>query len=210
MHVLVLERQPAAEHDMQYDAARPNVDLVAGVEPAANDLGRGVVRGATRGAEHVVLPLPDGHAEVSHLDVAVAVEEKVLRLKVAVGDVETVAVVDGGDDLLKVAEGFGGGQAALLTEVLEELPAFDVLEDEVKFGGRLPHVVEAHDVGVFDELHDDDLALDSVEDALRLFAETSEGHARVEEGGLGDDLHRGVLTSPGVSSQSNATYDGGI
>ena len=125
-------------------------------------------------------------------------------------DGECMGVVKSVDDLLEVSQSLNRWKASSIDEKVEELPAFDVLEDEIKFGGRLPHIVEAHDVGVVDELHDDDLALDSVEDALRLFAETSEGHARVEEGGLGDDLHRGVLTSPGVSSQSNATYDGGI
>ena len=45
-------------------------------------------------------------------------------------DVEPVAVVNGRHDLLEVAERLGGGEPALVAEVLEELSAFDVFEDE--------------------------------------------------------------------------------
>ena len=59
---------------------------------------------------------------------------------------------------------------------------------------------------MFDQLHDHDLALDAVEDAIRLVAQVVEGQAGVEEGGLGDDLHRGVLASLAVPRETYSTF----
>jgi hypothetical protein len=61
----------------------------------------------------------------------------------------------------------------LLAKVLEEFTSLDVLQDEVQMSGRLPDVVETHDVGMVNELHDNDLALDGEEDSFGLIAGTS-------------------------------------
>jgi hypothetical protein len=50
-------------------------------------------------------------------------------------NVESMAVVDAGDDLLKVVEGFVGVKTAFLDKVVEELAALNVFHDEVS-GGR--------------------------------------------------------------------------
>lgn len=148
--------------------------------------------------------MPSGHAEVGHLDVALGVEQEVLRLEVAMADVESVAVIDRVDDLLEVVHRLGFLQPATRDEVVEELAARNVLHDEVaneqrsvsrkssaprtyrgsrmqidsQFAVRFPNVVQVHDVWVIDQLHDDNLALDSLQDLLGLCAGLRDGHAR--------------------------------
>ena len=203
--VFVVEWESSYQKRVEDDTTGPDVRSRAIVLLAHDDLGCGIVRAATCGEKHVVSPLPDRHAEVCDLNVFVAVEEEVLGLQVAVRDVEAMAVVDSRDDLLEVAEGFLGGEAALAAQVVEELAALDIFKDEVQLGRGLPDVIEAHDVRVLDKLHDDDLALDAVQDAVRLVAETVEGHAGVEEGRLGYDLHRSVLARLGMAGEAYAS-----
>lgn len=89
---------------------------------------------ATR-LEQLTSSFERGHSEIGNLDVLLLVEEEILRFQISMTDVETVAVVDSGNDLLEIMESFVGVQLATFDEVVEEFPSFDVLHDEVPVCG---------------------------------------------------------------------------
>lgn len=101
------------------------------VRLSSNDFGARVMRAATAGAEERVAAFPSSHTKVGDLDVLVAVEEQVFRLEVTVSDVETMAVIDGVDNLLEVVDGLGNGETTAGNEVVEQFAALKVLHDEV-------------------------------------------------------------------------------
>lgn len=117
---------------------------------------------------------------------------------------EAVAVVHRGDDLLEAGQRLGLCELSARAEVVKEFPALDVLEDEVELGGGLPDVVETHDVGMVDEFHNDDFALDAEEHVFGGVGGTCDGGA-VEEMVFGDDLDGGVLACLCVPGDANAT-----
>ena len=80
--------------------------------------------------QHIALALPRGHTEIGDLDVLVRVEEKILWLKVPVSDVETMTVIDAGDNLLKIPAGLVRMQPTLRDEIVEELTPFDILQNQ--------------------------------------------------------------------------------
>lgn len=149
----------------------------------SDNLGRSVVRRSTARLQQLSTALEGGHSKVGDLDVLLAVEEEVLGFEIAMANVEAMTVVHSRDDLLEVVQRLVGVKTTARDEVVEQLAAFDVLHDEVAVGfgivsqdiGRgvkarkgslqvvsgLPNIHEPKDVGVLDELHDDNLALDS-------------------------------------------------
>ena len=118
------------------------------------------------------------------------------------GDAEAMAIIHCSDDLLEARQRLGRREPSARAEVVEQLSALDVLEDEVELGRGLPDVVETHDVGVFDELHDDDFALDAEEHVFGGVSGTGEGGA--VEVLFGDDLDGGVLACFGVAGDTDA------
>lgn len=129
LDVVVFERQPAAEHDIEDNPATPDVDLGPRIESAADDLRRGVVRAAAARLQEVAVLDLIREAEVGDLDVEVVVEENVLGLEVAVDDLEAVGVLDAGDELLEETPRLRLGHAAVGDDVVEELAA-GVLEHD--------------------------------------------------------------------------------
>ncbi|RDX80669.1 hypothetical protein CR513_38752, partial [Mucuna pruriens] len=97
-------------------------------------------------------------AEIGNLQIAVLVEEEILRFEVAVENAAGVAVSDGGDELVEVSPAEVLGEAAL-GDLGEELAAADEVHDEENFGLSGEDLVEAHDVGVVEPAHDRDFAL---------------------------------------------------
>jgi len=65
--------------------------------------------------------------------------KEILGLEVAVCNVELVAVVHSGDELLKVSQRLRGRDLAAAAEV--EFAPFDEFHDQVENCGRLPDVV---------------------------------------------------------------------
>mmetsp|Transcript_33948 Transcript_33948/g.104809 ORF Transcript_33948/g.104809 Transcript_33948/m.104809 type:complete len:214 (-) Transcript_33948:135-776(-) len=130
-------------------------------------------------------------SEVVHLDIAVAVEQDVLRLQVAVRHLLVVAVPDGEDDLLEDLAREHLRELAALADEREELPALDVFEHEVDGLLRLQDVLQAHDVLVVERLQQRDLALH-----LRL-------EIAAEDEFLGDDLDRVPLLGLGVDAEAH-------
>ena len=101
--MVVVERQPTAQHDVEDHAARPDVDLGSCVQSGActrsvshallgaresenrpdalsrDDLGGGVVRRSARGLEEVAVAHDVGQSKIGNLDVQVLVEQEAVR-----------------------------------------------------------------------------------------------------------------------------------
>ena len=82
--LVIVEGERAADHRVQNDSAGPDVDVLASIALATDDLGRCIVgRAAGRRERHAVLHRV-GQAEVDQLDVVVFVQQQVLGLQVTV------------------------------------------------------------------------------------------------------------------------------
>lgn len=119
------------------------------------------------------------HTEIDNLDIAVAVQKDVLRLQVSMADIETVTVGQSSEDLAKEANGFVLWELAVRRDMVEQLATIDVFEDNIpgsmsaiagirtlsaenlQLSTVFPHIKQADDIGMFDQLHDDDLALNA-------------------------------------------------
>ena len=197
-----------------------------------HDLGRQVVGGTAEGPCDVGHLL--GEAKVGDLEVAVAVEQQVLGLQVAVDDVVRVQVVEGQGDLGGVELGDGVGEALGLAQQTEQLAALDKVHDHVQVLGVLEGAPQGDEervldllqhaalvVGVLDLLHLDDLGLfqhlDGVE-ALVVLA-LDEVHASKgagAEGALDGEVGQRVLALcdagqvEGLRLELHAGVPGGI
>ena len=78
-----------------------------------------------------------GQSKVGDAHVPLRVEENILRLEVAIDDLEVMEVVEGRADLCRVQPRARLGEAPRRLEVEEELAAVAVVHDEVELGGRL-------------------------------------------------------------------------
>ena len=73
-----------------------------------------------------------GETKVGELDMAVPVQQDVLRLQVPIDDVPGVQVLDGTDDLSSVEQPGVAGEAAAVPQVAEELTARHELHQHVQ------------------------------------------------------------------------------
>lgn len=166
------------------------------------------MRATTGSPKHTITValLPGGHTKVSDLDVLVAVEQQVFWLEISVGNIEVMAVVNSSDDLLKVNQSFRSRKSSVFANIVEELPAFYVLQNQVKLGRGLPDVVKPHDVRVFNELHDNNLPFNTLENPLVVLGETVQRHAGVNESVFRDDFDGGILFGLRVPSNSDPPF----
>jgi hypothetical protein len=110
------------------------------------DLGREVLgRAAERVRAVAVLHVDLAEAKVAERDVAVVVQQDVLRLEVAVHDVERVQVLEHEEELRAVEARVLLAEALLLLQVVEELAAVDQRKDEVQLLLALEAELERHD-----------------------------------------------------------------
>ncbi|KAK8444583.1 hypothetical protein SEVIR_9G160750v4 [Setaria viridis] len=162
----VVEGEVAGEEDEEDDAAGPGVGLGAVVGLAAEHLGGRESRGAAGRVQVAVVAervRERGEPEVGDLEVAVGVDEHVLRLDVTVEHPARVAVDERRHQLqehpprrlLGEPARRQGGQPG------QEVPAGGELHDEVHLGARGEHLVEAEHVGVAEAAHGGDLAQDA-------------------------------------------------
>ena len=147
-HVLVVKGQRAAEERVEDNSAGPDVHLGARVQLAGDDLRRRVVRGPAARPQELPVSHHVGEAEVSDLHIERLVQQQVLRLEVPVHHVVAVAVVHAADDLLEEPPGVLLLQLAVLHDVVEQLPAGDVLHHHEYVGGGADHLVQLDDVRV--------------------------------------------------------------
>lgn len=74
-HIIVIERETTADHRVENDAARPDVDLSATVTQPADDLRCGVVGRSARRLQRERVAHDVGQAEVNESNVVVIIEE---------------------------------------------------------------------------------------------------------------------------------------
>ena len=188
---LGLEGGTADEELVQEDAQRPNVDHLV-VLPSLDHFGREVVESATQG----VAPGGggvDGPAKVGNLDLALGTDEEILGLDVAVDDVLLVAVGQGLAEVGDVPGRSALGEAAAVGQLLVQLPAGTVLEDEVDALGIVKVAEHAEDVTVAQVGLDLDLTAELVLDA------------GLEQLGLLQDLERNDVFGTFLASQVDGT-----
>ena len=113
-------------------------------------------------------------AEVGDLHLALAREQDVLRLDVAVDDAQLAGPLQGGGHLPHDAQGQQHFGRPLVRQVLAQVAALDVLQGHVVQAARLAEGVDLDDVGV-----------GGAGDGLGLGLEALQG------GGVGGQLRRG-------------------
>ena len=206
--VHLLERIGGQEHDLAVEelavdaADTPHVDGEVVVLGAEEELGRAVVlRDDLLGHVAVLVELDDsGQAEVAYLEQAVAVDEQVAGLDVAVDDARRVEVLDAAQYLVEeeldvvLGEHLRTGDD-LVQVGLHELGENVDLVEEVGHG-RLEHVDRVQDVVVLEHAEHLDLAEDALgrddrlEDVGHLFERHATTRARI--GHRPDDAERAV------------------
>ena len=152
---VVVKRQVSGKHGIENDAAAPNINCAADVEALADDELWGGVAGTAAACLHEIIgPVLETvcKTKISDDDVAVAVEEEVFELEVAVDNFLLVNVPDAGDELRKEFCGVTLAQIAMGEDMVKELATGSVLEDDANVLVCLYDVVEADDVGVLEDL----------------------------------------------------------
>lgn len=96
------ERRITGGHLVHQNAQGPPIHGLV-VPFAQNDLGREVLRGAAEGPRATLHPF--GEPEVGDLQVALAVDQQVLRLQVPVNEVQIVQIFEREHDLSRVKPG---------------------------------------------------------------------------------------------------------
>mmetsp|Transcript_26940 Transcript_26940/g.75743 ORF Transcript_26940/g.75743 Transcript_26940/m.75743 type:complete len:310 (-) Transcript_26940:208-1137(-) len=177
----IVEWQRPAKQRVEDDTAGPHIDLGTGVEMPADDLGRSIVGRPAGCPQKVPVPHQVGKAKVGNFDVQIGIQQEILRLQVAMGNLLEVAVLDSRNDLVEEVAGLVSRQASFGHDVIEQLSSGNVLDDEEDIGGRVDDFVESDDVRVRAQVQDVDLALD-------LFL-----HAKLLDLGLVQDLHRDLV-----------------
>ncbi len=71
------------------------------------------------------------------------------------GDVKSMEVIDGFDDLTKVPENLALRKGTMLTDMVQQFATLNMLQDEVQMCRGLPDIIEVHDVGMVNKFHDD-------------------------------------------------------
>ncbi len=90
----ILKREVPAEHRVEDDSARPDIDVEALVSFAGDHLGSGIAGRATSSLEFFSGLVLVAESEVYDFDPFVFVEEQVLRLEVAMNDPVFVYILD--------------------------------------------------------------------------------------------------------------------
>ena len=121
-------------------------------------------------------------------------------------NIEVMAVVNGSNDLLKVAQSFRGRKPPVFADIIKELPAFDILQNQIKLGRGLPDVVKPHDVRVLDEFHDDDLPFDALKNPFVVLGETAQRQAGVNKSVFRNDFNGSILFGLRMSSNSDPPF----
>lgn len=158
--VVVVEGRVASEHLEHEDAEGPPVHILV-VTLRLDDLGCQVLR---RSAKCVSLVLDNlGETEISDADVAFSVNEEVLRLEIAVGDVHSVEVLEGEEDLAREEKGHVVGETTFASQQSEKFATAGVVKQHVDVRWRLEVPLQVHDEWMVDDREDFLLTLDVVD-----------------------------------------------
>jgi hypothetical protein len=135
LNILILEGKPTTKHHVEDYSATPNINLRSGVKATTNDFRGGVIGApATRFEEVAVLDLAR-ETEVGNLDVQVVVEQNIFWFEIPMNDLEFVAILYAGHDLLEESTGNWLGHASVRDDVLEEFTAGEFEDDDDVGGG---------------------------------------------------------------------------
>mmetsp|Transcript_15770 Transcript_15770/g.44916 ORF Transcript_15770/g.44916 Transcript_15770/m.44916 type:complete len:318 (-) Transcript_15770:75-1028(-) len=143
--ILVDEWRVPDDHLVYQDPKRPPIHGLP-MALVQQDLGSDVLRGTAQGVRTVLHDL--GEPEVCQFHIAVDVDEDVLRLQVAIDDVQFVAILEDRSDLRRIEHGHIVLEARFLPQVREELAANDVLEEHVDVPRVVKGAMHIHDEGV--------------------------------------------------------------
>jgi hypothetical protein len=196
--VLALERNVARQQLEEHDAER--VDVGGGVHrPAARLLGRDVVARPEHGPglRHALDVERSRDAEVGHLRLAVAVQQHVLRLDVAVNEPGRVREGESATDLRRHLERLPNGQRAAALDHLLQVLAGDVLEDDELAVVVLAAVDDGNDARVRELRHGARLAAEALDRLL------------VGEVRRVQDLQRDVALEQGIVRAVDARHPSG-
>jgi hypothetical protein len=101
-----------------------------------------------------------GKSKVGDDDVAIAVEEQVLQLQVAVDNSLLMQIADTRHELCKQTTSRVVLKVAVVENVVEQLSARCVLEDDADVSLCLDHLVQAHNVGMLQTTQNRDFTVD--------------------------------------------------
>ena len=102
MHLVLAARlaegKTTQKHAEQDNARRPDISRLTTVGKMRSNLWSHIMRAATGGKESILV-MKRGHAEVTYLEVAVGVEEKIFRLDIAMTNSKLVAAFQAREEL---------------------------------------------------------------------------------------------------------------
>lgn len=137
-NVLIVKRQSATQQDVQDDATTPDINLRSSIKLAIDNFRGSIVGTATAGLEKAAVVHYIGQTEIGNLDIELFIKQKVLGLEISMGNLVSVTVLNGGDDLLKEATGIVLRHAPVLDDIVKKL-AGSVLDDHNNFRGVGDH-----------------------------------------------------------------------
>ena len=148
LRLLGVEGTPTATHLEDQDAERPKIHHLGVAVLVQEDLGGQVLGRAAEGVGRVVLgQVRLGETEVAEGDMAVGIQQDILRFEISIDDVVLMQVLQRQDQLGDVEFGPMLVEVTVLLEVPEELPTRHEVRNEVEVGGGLEGELQAHDEG---------------------------------------------------------------
>jgi hypothetical protein len=93
LNIIVFERQPSTQHDIENYSTAPNVNLWAGVKPSSNHFWCSIIGTTTARLEEITILDLIGKPEVRYFDVEIVIKKHILWLEISVDDFELVAVL---------------------------------------------------------------------------------------------------------------------
>ena len=140
LHIVVLERQPTAEHHVQNDTAAPYINLWASIQSTADDFRCSIVGTTAARLEEVAVLDLVRETEVGNLDVQVVVKQHILWLQVSVDDLQMMTILNSRDELLEEPTCLRLGHPPVRNDIVEQLST-GVFKNNDDVGGCGYHLV---------------------------------------------------------------------
>jgi hypothetical protein len=126
----ILEGQISGDDSKEDDSTAPDIHAAAVIALASDHFRSCIARRSASCLQQLPLVVGITQSEIDDLEAVAGVQKQIFEFEVPVGDPEFLEVGDAGDELLEEEAGLILGEGALLDDVLEEFPVFDVLGDE--------------------------------------------------------------------------------
>lgn len=148
---MVVERHLSADKHVKHDAKTPYVHLWARVDLRVQELRSGEIKGATEGGKMRKRFEEVREAEIDDLDVPRLRNEDIFDFEIPMDDVIAMAVVEGAADLSRELTRHAFPETTVANDVVQHLPAVDVLEDHVVVIGVDDKLAHSTDVRMMEE-----------------------------------------------------------